>query len=83
MKKILLTVLVGALCFISVIIWIILAWIMCVFLSVYAYEPYALYWFILGLISVYYIFKSITRVNIFKGVVKLWDSIGKYLDLGH
>lgn len=56
---------------------------MCVFLSVYAYEPYALYWFILGLISVYYIFKSITRVNIFKGVVKLWDSIGKYLDLGH
>jgi len=80
-KKILLSLLVGALCFVSVIIWIILAWIICVFLSFYVYEPYALYWFILGLISVYYVFKSITRVNIFKGIVKLWDNIEKYLDL--
>ena len=81
MKKILLGILLGALSLTVAITWIVLAWIMCVFLSVYVYEPYALYWFILGLISVYYIFKSITRINIFKGIVKLWNNIGKYLDL--
>jgi len=80
-KKIFLGILVVALSLTVVITWIVLAWIMCVFLSIYIYEPYALYWFILSLISVYYIFKSITRINIFKGIVKLWGNIGKYLDL--
>jgi len=80
-KKIFLGILVVAISLAVVVMWIVLAWIICMFLSVCIYEPYALYWFILGLISVYYIFKSITRMNIFKGIVKLWDNIGKYLDL--
>lgn len=81
MKKIFFGILVVAISLTVVVMWIVLAWIICMFLSVYVYESYALYWFIFGLISVYYIFKSITRINIFKGIVKLWNNIGKYLDL--
>jgi len=81
MKKILLTILLGALCLVVVMIWIGLAWIMCVFLSVCVYEPYALYWFILSLIAVYYLFNLMIGINIFKGIVELWNNIGKYLDL--
>jgi hypothetical protein len=81
MKKILLTILVGALCLVVVMIWIGLAWIICLFLSVYVYEPAALYWFILSLVGLSYLFKLIVGINIFKGIVKLWNNIGKYLDL--
>ncbi len=81
MIKILLGILVVALCLTGVIIWMVLAWIMCVFLSVYVYKPYALYWFILSFVGLAYLFKSIIGINIFKGLVKLWDNIGKYLDL--
>lgn len=81
MKKILLGILVAALSLTVIIIWIGLAWIICVFLSVYVYEPAAFYWFILSLIGVSYLFKLIIGMNILKGIVKLWDNIGKYLDL--
>jgi len=80
-KKILLGILVVALSLTVVIIWIGLAWIMCVFLSICVYEPYAFYWFILSLIAVYYLFKLMIGINIFKGIVELWNNIGKYLDL--
>ena len=81
MKKILLGILAGALSLAVIIIWIGLAWVICVFLSVYVYEPAALYWFILSLIGVSYLFKLIIGMNIFKGIKKLWNNIGKYLDL--
>ena len=81
MKKILLGILVGALSLAVIIMWIGLAWIMCLFLSVCVYEPYALYWFILSIIAVYYLFKLMIGINIFKGIVELWNNIGKYLDL--
>jgi len=80
-KKILLGILLTALSLSVVIIWICLAWIICVFLSVYVYEPAALYWFIIGLIGVSYLFKLIIGMNIFKGITRLWDNIGKYLGL--
>ena len=81
MKKILLSVLVVALSLAIIIMWVLLAWTMCVFLSVYVYKPYALYWFILSFISIYYLFKLLTGINIFKGLIILWDNIGKYLDI--
>jgi len=81
MKRILLTILIGALCLSVVIIWVVLAWIICLFLSVYVYEPAALYWFILSLVGLSYIFKLIAGINIFKGIVKIWNNIGKYLGL--
>ena len=81
MKKILLTILIGALCLAGVMIWMVLAWIICCFLSVYVYEPYAIFWLILGFISLGYLWRSIIRINAFKGLVKVWSNIGKYLDL--
>jgi len=80
-KKILFSILVAALSLTVIIIWIGLAWIICLFLSVYVYEPAALYWFILSLVGLSYIFKLIVGINIFKGIMKLWNNIGKYLDL--
>jgi hypothetical protein len=80
-KKILYSILVAALSLTVIIIWISLAWIICLFLSVYVYEPAALYWLILSLVGLSYIFKLIVGINIFKGIVKLWNNIGKYLDL--
>jgi len=77
----LLGILLTALSLTFIIIWVGLAWIICVFLSIYIYEPYALYWFILSLVGLSYIFKLIVGINIFKGIVKLWNNIGKYLDL--
>ena len=81
MKKILLGILVTALSLTVIIIWIGLAWIVCVFLSVYIYEEAALYWFIFSMIGVFYLFKLIIGMNIFKGIIKIWDNIGKYLNL--
>ena len=81
MKKILLTILMGALCLAGVMIWIGLAWIICCFLSVYVYEPFAIFWFILGFVSLGYLWKSIIRINTLNGLVKGWSNIRKYLDL--
>ena len=81
MKKILLTILVGALCLAGVMIWMALAWIICCFLSIYIYEPYAIFWLILGLVGLGYLWRSIIRMNALKGIVKGWSDIGKYLDL--
>jgi len=80
-KKILLGILIGALSLAVIIIWIGLAWIICVFLSVHVYEPAALYWFILSMVGIYYLFKKIIGMDIFKGIVKIRNNIGKYLDL--
>ena len=81
MKKILLTILMGALCLAGVMIWIGLAWIICCFLSVYVYEPFAIFWFILSFVSLGYLWRSIIRINALKELVKGWSNIGKYLDL--
>ena len=81
MKKILLTILMGALCLAGVIIWIGLAWIICCFLSVYVYEPFTIFWFILSFVSLGYLCKSIIRINTLNGLVKGWSNIRKYLDL--
>jgi hypothetical protein len=81
MKKILLTILMGALCLTGVMIWIGFAWIICCFLSVYVYEPFAIFWFILSFVSLGYLWKSIIRINTLNGLVKGWSNIRKYLDL--
>lgn len=81
MKKILLTILMGALCLAGVMIWIGLAWIICCFLSIYVYEPFAIFWFILSFVSLGYLWKSIVRINTLNGLVKGWSNIRKYLNL--
>ena len=81
MKKILLTILMGALCLAGVMIWIGLAWIICCFLSIYVYEPFAIFWFILSFVSLGYLWKSIIRINTLNGLVKGWGNIRKYLNL--
>ena len=81
MKKVLLTILIGALCLAGVMIWMGLAWIICCFLSVYVYGPCAIFWLILSFVGLGYLWISIIRMNALKGLVKGWNNIGKYLDL--
>jgi len=84
MKKILLAILVVAISLIILMIWISLAFSICCILSVV--DSVDSFWlviayFVLSFIGLGYIGKSIIRINTLKGLVKIWNNIGKYLDL--
>ena len=84
MKKILLAILVVALSLTSLMIWVGLAFSICCILSaVDSVDSYGLViaYFVLSFVSLGYLWKSIIRMNTLKGLVKIWNNIGKYLDL--
>ncbi|MBA7513369.1 hypothetical protein ES705_05384 [subsurface metagenome] len=84
MKKILLAILVVVLSLISLMIWIGLAFNICIILSVVdSVDSFGLViaYFVLSFVSLGYLWKSIIRMNALKGLVKIRNNIWKYLDL--
>ena len=84
MKKILLAILVVAISLIIFMIWISLAFGICCILSVVdQMDSFGLViiYFVLSFIGLGYLGKTIIKMSIFRGLVKIWNNIGKCLDL--
>lgn len=84
LPKILIGILMLALNLIAIMVWGCLAFIMACLADVYVSHSWLIVWgtFILSFIGLGYLGGAIIKINIFKGLVKIWEWLFDYIGRG-